>query len=305
MEQQVDTLHPTYPHLENLDRVLSVLDAPELWITEKIHGFNARFGRDRKGNVWVGSRNRVVDHATEPLQGFTAWALAHADEVEPGITLFGEWAGKGIQKGIDYGAPDFYLFAVMLDGELEHPGSVEAWQWRIGCKRAPFVASGRAWTLEELDGFRKAPSTIAPDHTREGIVLVPWPTMFTYGRPMIAKFKAPDFEERAHARREAPPPADLSTVQAFVEEYATDERLGHVIDQLREQGIEDPLDRVHTGALLRAYYADVVREGSDHFEALEPDAQKLVGKVLNGYVKALADDRRTVAADLLASGVFV
>ena len=287
-----DPLHPKYPHLENLDRVPYVLDATEVYITEKIHGFNARFGRTPDGNPWVGSRNNVVDPETTPLQGFTDWAMRRVLRLPPGTTVFGEWAGKGIQKGIDYGAPRFYLFAVLdQDRAPVDPERFVDWAELLDCTTVPLLYVGPPPPMTALDMLRKGQSLLA-EQPREGIVIVPWPPVTDpWGHTVIAKFKHPDFEERAHARREAPAPPDLSTVTAFVEEYATDERLSHVLDQLAEDGL-DGLDRVNTGALLRAYYHDVIREGAADHEQLDADSQKLVGKVLNEHVKTLVAVRR-------------
>lgn len=266
------------------------LDPIHVVITEKIHGFNARLGRTQDGVAWVGSRNQVVDPEKDRLQGFVPWALSVIEHVPPGYTVYGEWAGKGIQKGLDYGAPRFFAFGLRYLGEPVQP-LIDTIATLIPCDIAPVLYEGPLPSVEVLDALRRGRSLLA-EQDREGIVINPVPAIFDqWGHQVIGKFKAPAFEERAHARREQPTPASLADVEAFVDEYATDERLSHVLAQLDEAGI-DGMDRTNTGALLRAYYADVVREGAHHHDQLTESDQKMVGKVLNGRVKALVDARR-------------
>lgn len=285
--------YPKFPHLENLDRVPQVLEAETLYITEKLHGFNARFGRTAEGAFWVGTRNQLV---TDDAQGFTTWARQFEDTVSPGVTIYGEWFGKGVQKGVDYGPEKrFRAFAVRVGADLAHPDDAAAYVANLGIEWVPTIHGGPHPGMESLEAWRRADTALG-NGPGEGIVIVPWPPVFDqYGHQVIAKFKAPTFAETAHARREQPTPADLATVVAFAEEYATDERMSHVLDQLAEQGI-DGMDRRNTGALLRAFYEDVVREGRDHHDRLSEEDQKMVGKVLNGFVKRLVEARGLAAA---------
>jgi hypothetical protein len=293
---------PTWPHLENLERILrerplyleSLPDVPDAqwYITEKLHGFNARVGRTSDGIPWCGSRNTVVaqgeshEWPEDGLQGFIGWASWIVGRLQPGITLFGEWAGKGIQKGIDYGERDFHAFGLMRDGVLQDPAKLFEVCTVLEVKHVPLLGYGRTLPpLAELDALRKEQSVIA-DQTREGIVIFPWPLIEDeYGHVLIAKFKAPDFAETAHARKDKPAPANLESVEAFVAEYATQERFTHVIQQALEVGPYDPFDNRMIGTVLRLMYDDVVREGKLDFDQLSPEDQKQVGRVLNPITK--------------------
>lgn len=300
-----DTDHPTYPHLENLDRVPYVLDAPEVWITEKIHGFNARFGWTRQGEIWAGSRNQVVYRVTDSfeegvphgLQGFVEWSMSVVHRLYLGVTVFGEWAGKGIQKGIDYGEKRFYLFGMMEDGEFLHPSTLIDWAERLDCLAAPLIYGGKPPTPAELLGMRTSPSELA-DGDKEGVVIVPWPPIFDqYGHRVIGKWKNEGFEERAKQPRPDREPVNIENVKAFVDQYATPVRLEHVLDQVQEIQQHLTVEQVATdnrfmGDILRAFYQDVVREGEDDFNQLSADDQKMVGKVLNPAVKDLLESYR-------------
>lgn len=89
------------------------LTALKMTITEKIDGTNACVVVDEHGTVSAQSRTRVIVPGDDNY-GFAAWVEAHADELRQlgqGYH-FGEWYGKGIQRG--YGLLDrrFALFNV-------------------------------------------------------------------------------------------------------------------------------------------------------------------------------------------------
>lgn len=86
----------------------------DMIITEKLDGTNAQIAVDESGTIIkVGSRTRwLTEH--EDNFGFYAWAMENRDELlklGPG-RHYGEWWGKGIQRG--YGKQDrtFSLFNV-------------------------------------------------------------------------------------------------------------------------------------------------------------------------------------------------
>jgi len=312
---------PVWPHLENLDRVLKDMpgflkgsqvpnsDGVPLWyITEKLHGFNARFGKTEDGMCWAGGRNQVLvtghpeTWPEDGTQGFLGYAKMHVQDLQPGETMFGEWAGKGIQKGIDYGEKTFYAFGLMVNGKLVGWHSLAQFCDLLCMKTVPLIWLGSdVPDLGTLNTWRTAKSVLDPEHVREGICIASSPPCLdTYGHVLIAKFKSPEFSERAYAKADRVMP-DLTTVNAFVADYATMTRLEHVLaiidEDLRVQqgnaeGREDALLVENTGAVMRAMYADVVREGASDFEALSKDDQRLVGSALNRATKILLDQAR-------------
>ena len=77
----------------------------EVIVTEKIDGTNAQIFITEDGQIRAGSRTRWITPADDNF-GFAAWVEEHRDEL---LTLgpgrhFGEWWGRGIQRG--YGIPD-------------------------------------------------------------------------------------------------------------------------------------------------------------------------------------------------------
>lgn len=85
----------------------------EIIITEKIDGTNASVLIDEDGNVQAASRKRLITPEDDNF-GFAAWVKEHEDELRdlgPG-QHFGEWWGKGIQRGYGLDHKRFSLFNV-------------------------------------------------------------------------------------------------------------------------------------------------------------------------------------------------
>jgi RNA ligase len=297
-----------WPHLENIERIRAEretwFDPDATWvITEKIHGFNARFGLDLDGTPWVGTRNNVIfegDPAAWPReaqQGFVGFAADHVKELIVGMTLFGEWAGKGVQKGIDYGEKDFYAFGMMmLDALIYWDVLVDECHIR-GIKTVPVLYRGKGLPpIETLNEWREGTSLIATTQ-REGICITQDPPVRDgWGHYLIGKFKAAAFAENARAQKPLRELPDMANLLNFVNDYATPMRLQHVLDQVGEtltnsQG-NGPLAVESTGDVLRTMYQDVVREAGTEYEALSDEDKKMLGKVLSSATKKLLDAAR-------------
>jgi len=269
--------YPTFPHLESIHKHPEIFDVEFVTVTEKIDGFNARFGRTEDGEFWVGSRNIL---AADSLQGFTEYAKSKADLIPNGLTLFGEWAGRGVQGRIDYGEKSFYLFDSYLNEWATKP-ETEYTVDLLECKTPQLLWSGEPPTMEQLTEMLSYRS----DRLVEGVVLRAYPMLYDeYGHALIVKYKNKDFEE-VKSKREDKPVADMTGAEAFVEEYVTEERLIHVKDQMKEQGL-DP-DAQNIGPLLRFMYNDIIREGADDFALLSEEQQKFVGKVCATVTRSL------------------
>jgi hypothetical protein len=81
-------------------------------VTEKIDGTNGVIHVTEHGDVFAGSRKRWISVGDDNF-GFAAWVAANNDalaaELGPG-THFGEWWGKGIQRGYGLNEKRFSLF---------------------------------------------------------------------------------------------------------------------------------------------------------------------------------------------------
>lgn len=289
---------PKWPHLENHYKHPDYkLKAEWLTVTEKIHGFNARFGRTLTGTFWVGSRNNVVEE--DGLQGFAEWAASLAPLVRPGFTFFGEWAGKGIQKGIDYGEEKrYFLFGMMLNNGRQQ----NLLDWRqvmtfaetldIGIVPTLYDGPAKFLDMDHVVQWASNQSLVSNDE-REGVCVSAWPPVTDqYGHLLILKVKNPKFAERKSDRTPRAPRPEMDTANAFADDYVTEERMDHVLALVAESTGSDPLWPEFTVDVLKTYYADVMREGAKDYAALEPNAQKMVGKALNTKVKPMLTERR-------------
>lgn len=84
----------------------------DMTITEKLDGTNAGLRITEDGAIYAQSRNRLIT-PDDDNYGFAAWAAEHAgalvDTLGPGLH-FGEWWGRGIQRGYDLDHKRFSLF---------------------------------------------------------------------------------------------------------------------------------------------------------------------------------------------------
>lgn len=96
--------------------------ARDVIVTEKIDGTNAQVFIAEDGTMLAGSRTRWITPADDNF-GFAAWVEANREELlklGPG-RHFGEWWGKGIQRGYGLNERRFSLFNATrwADGEPE------------------------------------------------------------------------------------------------------------------------------------------------------------------------------------------
>ena len=83
----------------------------EIIVTEKIDGTNAQLLITEGGELYTGSRNRWITPDDDNF-GFSRWANENKDELMklgPG-RHFGEWWGRGIQRGYGMDRKVFSLF---------------------------------------------------------------------------------------------------------------------------------------------------------------------------------------------------
>jgi len=85
----------------------------ECYITEKIDGTNAQIRITAEGEMIVGSRNKVIT-PKDDNHGFAKWCEEHKEELMKlgEGTHYGEWWGKGIQRGYGIKEKRFSLFNV-------------------------------------------------------------------------------------------------------------------------------------------------------------------------------------------------
>lgn len=95
----------------------------ECIITEKLDGTNAQIVITEDGDYRVGSRTRWITPENDNF-GFAGWVKEHEEEIlnlGPG-RHFGEWWGRGIQRGYGLTERRFSLFNVSRWDNDDRPG---------------------------------------------------------------------------------------------------------------------------------------------------------------------------------------
>lgn len=296
-----------YPEVEHLHKVSEIFLEPEVVVTEKIHGTNVRFGWVEE-RFRVGGRNEEFDFIAskdDAGMGFLGWlrgttipqkvkdiAVSQSEE----IIFYGEWHGPRIQKGIRYAeAKQIRLFAVRLNENFIGWDSVINFSQMINVNTVPVLYRGIP-SKEIFDGLRVKPSVVAyengigaEDNFMEGIVITP---RFMRQRNaiedkwIIAKYKNPRWEERQSLREGKEVPVTPVDAKEFVDEFFTEERLEHVLTNLKEKGI-DVTASTAIGLIIKGMYDDVVKEAQNEFEQFSPEAKKSIGQLHARKTKAL------------------
>jgi len=122
----------------NFHNVRKTIDAYELHVGPvtyrgkiKLHGTNGGIIVSKNGDVFAQSRSSIIGTGNDNC-GFSAWVEQNKDvwvNARDGmfkqITIYGEWVGKGIQKGVSITQVDgkhFAIFAIQL-GDYDENGN--------------------------------------------------------------------------------------------------------------------------------------------------------------------------------------
>lgn len=175
-----DPLTPTFqewPKMPRLNR--------DIVITEKIDGTNAAVGILDDGTVYAQSRKKIIT-ADSDNAGFARWVEENEDTLREGLGFglhFGEWWGRGVQRGYGMDSKRFSLFNTSRWGDVfaRHDGDGYADVEVVNdlhdagvrvvpsLYEGPFNEAHIKYALEELEasGSFAAPGYMNP----EGIVI--------------------------------------------------------------------------------------------------------------------------------------
>lgn len=125
----------------------------DIVITEKIDGTNGVIFIDSNKEIFAGSRNRwlwgsIQNEIHNDNHGFANWVRSNKEgllQLGPGFH-YGEWMGKGIQRGYGLEEKRFYLFNVHKWAKLSEQNNVlrnKKQQWCPECCHVvPILYSG-------------------------------------------------------------------------------------------------------------------------------------------------------------------
>lgn len=266
----------------------------------KLHGTNAGIGLS-DGAVSPQSRTSVLSVENDNA-GFARWveengagwtALAATVPAGSTMTIFGEWCGPGIQKGVavcDIPEKIFAIFSVQIDdlvyiepdwiaarlGPLpgvyvlpwDEPNVEIDWTDRDSMRAAVDGINARVVAVEACDPFVK--DRFGVEGTGEGLVYFPIGLADESGamdREMLAQymFKAKG-EKHQVVRSKAPATVDPETarnIEEFVQLFVTPNRL----EQIATESCGAVYDPQNTGRFLGAFAQDVQKESGAELEA--------------------------------------
>jgi len=291
--------------------------------TVKVHGTNAGITRTPDGKILAQSRTRTL---IAPLDndGFRVFVEKLPDELvvelfaradaqvfaaglDPAVvpvTIFGEWAGKGIQSGVAVSKVDkfFYIFALRA-GEKFLPFDVlgeapehrvfnskigfPVWEVEVDFNDQVAIATAQNKFVELTDSVEKVCPVglrFGENSTGEGIVWSCDDDRLTF------KVKGKEHSSSHVTELAAADVEKIANAQAFVASVVSDSRVEQAIRVAKEEG--KVIDRKITGDIVRWVVNDVLKEESDTISANALDVKAVSAAVglaaRNAYFKKLS-----------------
>ncbi|QPB12416.1 RNA ligase [Providencia phage PSTCR6] len=295
------------------------------WIAqEKIHGTNFSFICDGK-TVVCAKRTGLIGE-TESFFGYElildrykAQILKMFELVKDSmpdletLTVFGEFAGPGIQRQVDYQEKDFWVFDILINGQLVDSLFMRMMASNVGLKIAPVLSVGEFETLANMErafdslipefnafceenGVSMAnavvwgPQPKGKDNIAEGFVIkTVIPAELPNGKRVIFKCKNESFKEKGKTKPVKIVPELSGADQAFVfssTQYITDQRLSNVLSHIGELSAKD-FGKV-MGLMTQDIFKDMLVDGLD---PLDCDNPALVKKSVQSEVTAFLREK--------------
>ena len=279
--------------------------------TTKLHGTNAAIGYNLNTETkWAQSRNNIITPEADN-EGFAKFVetvdikqlleLLDISFLENEVVIYGEWCGKGIQKGVAINELDkmFVVFAVCtidVEDERYWIRKEEVKKIRIPEQRVFNIYDGPTYEItidfnkpvlstEQLDELTIAVENECPfaklfnvSGIGEGIVWIcqdpEWNTSRIWFKVKGAKHQSSKGKTKKLA------PADIEKAKNsldFADRVVTDSRCEQSLDQLRMN--KKPQDRTSLGDFIRWIVQDVLKEESDVMEESGLDAKSIGGPI--------------------------
>ncbi|UIS65714.1 RNA ligase 2 [Enterobacter phage vB_EclM_Q7622] len=297
-------------------------DVTEPWVArEKIHGTNFSIIIERDA-VTCAKRTGPILPA-EDFFGYSVILKKYNDSIKAvqhtikegsSMQIFGEFAGGGIQKGVDYGEKDFYVFDILVKTAEGTNQFVDDYMMETICntfgfKMAPLLGRGKFDDLIQLpnmldvvvndynelaanEGIPVAnkqvwKAVVAEDNIAEGYVLKPcYPKFFPNGARVAIKCKNSKFSEKAKSDKPIKAKAVLTDVDkvalSTLAAYATLNRVNNVISKIGQISPKD------FGKVMGLTVQDILEEaGREEIFITDADQPDVVKKELVTYVQGV------------------
>ncbi len=296
-------------------------DVTEPWVArEKIHGTNFSIIIERDA-VTCAKRTGPILPA-EDFFGYSVILKKYNDSIKAvqhtikegsSMQIFGEFAGGGIQKGVDYGEKDFYVFDILVKTVEGTNQFVDDYMMEqicntFGFKMAPLLGRGKFDDLIQLPNMldvvvndynklaeedllqanRKVwKAVVAEDNIAEGYVLKPcYPKFFPNGARVAIKCKNSKFSEKAKSDKPIKAKAVLTDIDkvalSTLAAYATLNRVNNVISKIGQVGPKD------FGKVMGLTVQDILEEAArEEIFITDADQPDVVKKELVTYVQGV------------------
>ena len=263
--------------------------------TVKLHGTNAGVSFRKKDGIWAQSRSNIITPEQDNL-GFAAFVednieafeklfeslKEYVEDEQTIITIFGEWAGERIQKGVAITKlPRFYsIFAVKVSPDKENRYFLPANKWRHLKDHAHRIYNVLEWKSWEIDiDFKNAGETVQTltdiveevekqcpvgkvfdvEGPGEGVVWVHYSDK--YGT-LRFKTKGEKHSVSRVRKKVAIHPEIQSSIDAFVDYSVTENRLNQAIEVVFT-GNGEEINIKKMGAFLSWIAKDIEAEEED------------------------------------------
>jgi hypothetical protein len=291
--------HIPFPSIEQFRNVIrnvthkAGLEKPILDFmgTVKLHGTNAAIVIDSACNIQFQSRNNIITEQNDnagmaafftPLKNAILESLPRPSSPNTTLVIYGEWCGKGIQKGVAISSLDkmFVVFAARIvdsDGSMrwlqedvqrivnhdlkiyniyEYP----AWIVSIDFNNPQLSQNQLANITSQIEAECPVAKAFGVQGIGEGVVwhcITPgWESSDYWFKVKGEKHSVTKVKTLAQVDT-----SKLESLAEFVESVVTEERCLQGIDSFRKQLL--PIDRTILGKFLSWVVADVLKEELD------------------------------------------
>lgn len=282
---------------ENGDRIFDhskVLPTLKFSGTVKLHGTNSGVSIDREGNIWAQSRENIIT-VEKDNAGFAWFVESNKDLFKQlfstldfdgydYITIFGEWAGGNIQKGVAInGLPKmFVIFDIKRSYDsVEQGNNVYSTEEEIKTLRSPENSVYNIYDFKTFEVYVdfNDPAAIqnkiveltmevekeCPVGKEFGSIGIGEGIVFTYRDENGTKYRFKskgELHSNSKVKKLASVDTDkLNSVKEFVEYSVTENRLKQGVEKVF--GIGGELDIKKTGEFLKWLVSDIMREEQD------------------------------------------
>jgi hypothetical protein len=321
--------HVTWPSIELLHNVRRSMDKRREYLGRdfippsvvyrakvKLHGINGAV-QVVNGEVVAQSRTAILkeggDLTNRTVKSFYRWVTENSEhfaEMElPGkhLTIYGEWCGPGVQRGVGISKLDRKIFAVFgaqigvdQDAALEvrpevlkqlvpdHPdvyvlpwyGASERLDFGLGASMDEPVSRMNEMVklVEKEDPWVRAIFGISG--MGEGLVWYPEPeTPLPWYCPYAEMMFKTKGEKHSVVKQKAPvviDPEVVASIEAFAEKFVTENRLQQIFSETFGDAAPTKRD---TGTFMKALQADVLKESKAELEAAKLTWKQVVKAV--------------------------